>query len=456
MRGTHASASATADGPPRSARRPGPHARSRPGGRRSGEPPPRRGRPGAGGSAGSRGRRARPSRRSRWRAVLAVRGVGQGQAHELVHLAVDAGRTRSRAPRAARPRPRGRARAAGGSPSSASSRRSSARARVTVSEELLALGRAVSPASGGVSRRRGAVSRTSCTRSACTSSNEAWRSSGTRARLAARTRSRPGEKAVRGRQARSGSPARDAADDVGRVVAREGLPAGDELVDDGADREDVGAAVRPAPDQELGRPVVQPLLGRPRPRRSSAFRCHEPKSTILHLAGRRHAHVGGLEVEVQDALAVGVGEALADLPPQVEHPLDRQRRVAAQHLGEAHPCDELRRHPGPALVLPDVEHRGDVRVIERTGAPGRRAAGARWRGRLLRDRGEELDRGRRPRLGVPAVEDDAAPPRPSSPRTSKGTERLRAFHRASRRAILCCRVRGGRRAAVLSWTRRPW
>ena len=113
-----------------------------------------------------------------------------------------------------------------------------------------------------------------------------------------------------------------------------------------------------------------------------------PRAEVHHLdlAGRGEPDVGRLEVEVEDALAVGVGQALAELAPDVEDPLDRQRRVAAQDLGEAHPGHELRRHPGLALVLPDAQHRRDVRVPEGARRLGVAPQAGDGGGRVLRAR----------------------------------------------------------------------
>ena len=69
------------------------------------------------------------------------------------------------------------------------------------------------------------------------------------------------------------------------VLSREGLAKRDELVDDRADGEDVGPAVGPPAGEDLGGAVVQAFLGRARPLCSSAFKCQEPKSTSLDLAG---------------------------------------------------------------------------------------------------------------------------------------------------------------------------
>jgi holo-[acyl-carrier protein] synthase len=231
-----------------------------------------------------------------------------------------------------------------------------------------------------------------------------------------------------------GLAARDAADDVRAGVARKGLPVGDELVDDGADREDVGAVIGPAPDQELRRPVVQPRVERA----DVLERLQVPRAEVhdFHLPRRREPHVGGLEVEVQHALAVRVREALADLPPHVEDALDRQQRPSAKHLREAHPRDELGRDPGPAFVVPDAEHRGDVRVPEGAGRL-RVALHTRDRaGHVLRDGVEELDRRRAVGLRVPADEHHAAPAAAELAPDLEGTERLRRFQTSSRRAIL--------------------
>ena len=134
-----------------------------------------------------------------------------------------------------------------------------------------------------------------------------------------------------------------------------------------------------------------------------------PEVEDPHLPGRRHHHVGRLEVEVEDPLAMSVGEALAELPPDVEHALDGPRRAPAADLPEADALDELRRHPRPALVQAGGQHRRDVRVTERTRGHGVAEKAGDRRGGPLRSRRVELEGGRA-RRGVLDLEDDPARP----------------------------------------------
>ena len=111
---------------------------------------------------------------------------------------------------------------------------------------------------------------------------------------------------------------------------------------------------------------------------------------------------------MEDALAVGGREALAELPPDVEHALDRQGARLRRTWARLTPGDELGRHPGLALVLPDSQHRRDVRVAEGAGGLGVPPEARDGGGRALRGGSEELHCGGPVVLGLPGDVDDAA------------------------------------------------
>ncbi len=77
--------------------------------------------------------------------------------------------------------------------------------------------------------------------------------------------------------------------------------------------------------------------------------------------------VGGLDVAVDDAVPVGVGQADADLLHQGDPPRQGQRRRAVDELAEGFTGDELHRDERLILVGADVVDRDDVGVLE----PGR-------------------------------------------------------------------------------------
>jgi len=91
-----------------------------------------------------------------------------------------------------------------------------------------------------------------------------------------------------------------------------------------------------------------------------------PRSEVqdLDVAVGADAHVGRLEVEVEQTLPVSMGEPFAHLPPHVEDALDRPVGSGAGDLGEADAADELRRHPRDAFLLPRGEHARHVGVPE--------------------------------------------------------------------------------------------
>ena len=93
----------------------------------------------------------------------------------------------------------------------------------------------------------------------------------------------------------------------------ERLVAGEQLVEDGAHREEVGALVHLLAPHLLGRHVVGRAHHRARARHLGDAQPGEAEVEDLHREVREDADVRGLQVAVDDALGVGVGEPLADL-----------------------------------------------------------------------------------------------------------------------------------------------
>jgi hypothetical protein len=83
--------------------------------------------------------------------------------------------------------------------------------------------------------------------------------------------------------------------------------------------------------------------------------------------------VGGLDVAVDDALRVRRGEPRGRLGGQIGHPAGGQRARRGQHPGEAVALDQLHHQVQPVVVLAEVEHADQVRVVETPGGLGLQA-----------------------------------------------------------------------------------
>ena len=200
----------------------------------------------------------------------------------------------------------------------------------------------------------------------------------------------------------------DGVEDDGRRPSRERLLAGHHLVEDQAEREDVGARIERLSACLLGRHVgggaEREALGREHHlghRRVAVVRVgtareqrHLGQAEVehLHQAAAGHEDVRGLDVTVQHALRVRRVDRRGNLEREVEHGVDRHR-VPADRLGERAPVEQLHGEEALPLALLDRVDRADVRVVQR-----------RRRARLAQ---EALDGGRRRRqLGRQELERD--------------------------------------------------
>ena len=77
--------------------------------------------------------------------------------------------------------------------------------------------------------------------------------------------------------------------------------------------------------------------------------------------------VGRLDVAMDDALAMRVGQAGAELLDPLQPLGDRQRRLAPDDLAQRLAVDVLHRDERQAVVLVDVEDGDDVGMTERAG-----------------------------------------------------------------------------------------
>ena len=127
-----------------------------------------------------------------------------------------------------------------------------------------------------------------------------------------------------------------------------------QLVQDDAQREQVGPCVRPRPFQQLGRQVRHLSAHHPGVALMKAQRlgrARQPEIQDLHHAVPRHHDVGRRDVTVDDVqrLAVGVRqrvrevEPAADLPAHLRH--ERRRQLLA---GPLHAPPEQPRHVDPS------------------------------------------------------------------------------------------------------------
>ncbi len=201
-----------------------------------------------------------------------------------------------------------------------------------------------------------------------------------------------------------------------RCLAPEGLPARRHLVEDRTQGELVGAVVHQPPpglfrghvpgraeddaDRGLGRRRLRPRGGGrveilPLAARSIAAQLDEAEVEDLHEAVGRHHDVVGLQVTVNDARGVGLGEALRDLRSDLEETARGEGvGLAAQdQLPKRVAVDQLHDDVAQARGrLADVVDGDDVGVVQRGGGAGLLAEAAetvRVAGELL---GQELHR----------------------------------------------------------------
>ena len=183
-------------------------------------------------------------------------------------------------------------------------------------------------------------------------------------------------------QQRLGLLADDRDERLGARLALEGLPPGGHLVEDRAERELVRAEVHGAAGGLLGRHVAhRPEHGaglrardrrrhvRPAPVGLRLDQLGEAEVQDLQVAVARQHQVLGLQVAVDDAVRVRAGEGARRLRGELEELAQRQR-LLRERLAQRAALHELHRDVERAGLVADVEHRHDVRVVER-----RRGAG---------------------------------------------------------------------------------
>ena len=170
------------------------------------------------------------------------------------------------------------------------------------------------------------------------------------------------------------APGQDALDRADGAVGLERPAAGEHLVEDDAQREEVGAAVGALAPQLFRRHVAHRAHqgggpSRLRPPRQRAVQRGQAEVEDLHPAVDADEDVLRLEIAVHDAAGVSGGEPSGNLERDLQGGRERQRagaeprpqRFALEAFG-----DEVR----GAAVVAHVIHRDDIGVIEGAGGPG--------------------------------------------------------------------------------------
>ncbi len=207
--------------------------------------------------------------------------------------------------------------------------------------------------------------------------------------------------------------ANDRHERLGARLPLEGALARGHLVEDRAERELVRAEVHRLPARLLGRHVAGRAHDRSRfGRRGDRGRkdggvlgrrlgqLGQAEVEDLDVAVLRDHQVLGLQVPMDDAGAMRLGQSLGDLDGKIEEPARRQRLSRSEQLAERLSLDELHGDVQSAVGLADVVDGEDVGVVQRGG-------GARLLFEALSSpvvpghrRGEHLDRDLAAELGV--------------------------------------------------------
>ena len=160
--------------------------------------------------------------------------------------------------------------------------------------------------------------------------------------------------------------------DVGR--AGEGRLPGQALVEDAAERVEVGPRLHVVARDLLGRDVLERAddvsgRGDAAERARALGQPEVGEVAVLLAAGHGDEDVRGLDVPMHEALLVGGVQGLRDLLEQVDRAAGIERAAFAQELREVGPLDVAHGEEEGAVLVSRLEDRDDVRVVEGGGDP---------------------------------------------------------------------------------------
>ena len=158
--------------------------------------------------------------------------------------------------------------------------------------------------------------------------------------------------------------------DVG--CPRERRLAGQALVEDAAERVQVGARVDVVPGDLLGRDVLQRAddvarRGDPAQRAGALGQAEVGEVTVLLAAGARDQDVRGLHVTVDEPLLVGRVQRLGNLLEQRDRANGVECAFLREQVSQIRAVDVAHGEEQRAVLLSRVEDRDDMRVVERGG-----------------------------------------------------------------------------------------
>ncbi len=158
--------------------------------------------------------------------------------------------------------------------------------------------------------------------------------------------------------------------DLDRRLAVERRLAGQQLVEDDAERVEVGARVDLASLGLLGREVLRRADDRARLGHLARAGARDPEVRHLHAALAVDEDVVRLDVAVHDAVPVCEAQRREDLARVLDRDVDRRGAAADDQLLQRAAVEELHRDVVGVLRLAAVVDRDDVRVVERGGVLG--------------------------------------------------------------------------------------
>ena len=195
---------------------------------------------------------------------------------------------------------------------------------------------------------------------------------------------------------------RDLDRERGEAGAGESRLAGDHLVEHDAEREQVGTMIDRHAERLLGAHVARRADHLADHRRDGAalggvgIGLGDARDAEIEQLGRLHLvgeqDVRWLDVAMDDAVAVRIGERAGELDADGEHPIAREAALLLQYLVERAAFDELHRDIGDVVGLADVVDRRDVGVAEIAGGLALAQEAARDLGITAKFGLEDLDR----------------------------------------------------------------